>query len=123
RLEAKIGLRIGKLQPIRKIRKVYQLAAAELARRELSIRRECNPGASGIDLSPYPSDLRPLFSPLPTAIRHSRMTAICSWIRSNCTKFPFPLPGQTLQVSSQASLVRRFECQKGQVRHCRGRAP
>ena len=35
---------------------------------------------------------------------------------------PDPAPGQTAHVSFQSFFFARFESQKGQVRHCRGRA-
>ena len=43
-------------------------------------------------------------------------------ISSGGTIGPRPLPGQTRHVWSQASGVRRFDAQNGQVRHWRGRA-
>ena len=51
-----------------------------------------------------------------------RMTAACCLDLFELVELPLAAAGQTWQVSAQASGVRMFESQNGQVRHCRGRA-
>ena len=58
----------------------------------------------------------------PSGTGYTRIWAACSMIVSSGTRLPLLQPGQASAASSQAFGERRFESQKGQVRHWRGRS-